>query len=126
MRIFKAKGFVRFQRRERIADQALVATAGRMNDGLIDADLGSGLVKQRVARTGQGKSGGFRTVIAYRRGDRAVFLFGFAKNDIDSIDDHELHIFKRRAQALLAMNGVQLSELIATGDLTEIENEEAG
>src|ERR1700683_1838925 len=58
--------------------------------GLIDADLGSGLLKQRVARAGEGRSGGYRTIIAYRAGDRAVFLYGFAKNERDNIGDDEL------------------------------------
>ena len=56
MRIFKAKGFSRFQRRERIVDQTLLTAIRRATDGLVDADLGGGLIKQRVARPGQGKS----------------------------------------------------------------------
>ena len=78
-----------------------------------------------VLASGGGKSGGYRTVIAFRRGQRAVFLFGFSKNELENIDDEELHVFRTRAQALLEMNGIQISKLIAAGDLTEIENEEA-
>lgn len=63
VRVFKVKGFARFQRRERIADSALARVVRNAEDGLVDADLGGGLVKQRIARPGQGKSGGFRTVI---------------------------------------------------------------
>jgi hypothetical protein len=80
VRIFKLKGFARFQRRERIADAALVKALADIAAGLVDADLGGGLIKQRVARPGQGKSGGYRTLLAYRRGERAVFLYGFAKS----------------------------------------------
>ena len=76
MRIYKVKVFARFQRRERIEDGALAKAVRAAEDGLIDADLGGGLIKQRVARPGQGKSGGYRTVIVYRRGDLAVFLLG--------------------------------------------------
>jgi hypothetical protein len=65
------------QRRERIADTALLEAMRMAERGLVDADLGGGLIKQRIARPGQGKSGGFRTLIAYRRGERAVFQFGF-------------------------------------------------
>ena len=90
MRIHKVRGFARFQRRELIADSALIVAIGRANDGLVDADLGGGLLKQRIARPGQGKSGGYRTVIAFRRGDLAIFLFGFAKSDSDNIDGDEL------------------------------------
>ncbi|MSO77769.1 MAG: type II toxin-antitoxin system RelE/ParE family toxin [Alphaproteobacteria bacterium] len=89
MRVYKLKAFARFQRRERIADKVLAKAVRVAEDGLVDADLGGGLIKQRVARSGQGKSGGYRTVIAYRRGDRAVFLFGFAKNERANLDDDD-------------------------------------
>jgi hypothetical protein len=80
VRVYKLKAFARFQRRERIADRALAKAMQSAEQGLVDADLRGGLIKQRIARPGQGKSGGYRTVIAYRRGDLAVFLYGFAKN----------------------------------------------
>jgi hypothetical protein len=79
MRVYKIKGFMRFQRRERIADTTLAEAILAAERGLVDADLGGGLIKQRIARPGQGKSGGFRTLIAYRRSERAVFLFGFCE-----------------------------------------------
>ncbi|MSO71943.1 MAG: hypothetical protein EXQ88_08065 [Alphaproteobacteria bacterium] len=78
-RVYKLKAFAHFQRREGIADTALIKAVRSGEADLVDADLGGGIIKQRVARSGQGKSGGFRTVIAYRRGSRAVFLFGFAQ-----------------------------------------------
>ena len=81
MRLFKLKAFARFQRREGIADTVLSKAMVSVEKGIIDADLGGGLIKQRVARPGQGKRGGFRTIIAYRRGNRAIFLFGFAKSE---------------------------------------------
>jgi hypothetical protein len=73
MRIYKLKAFARFQRRERITDRALAKAVQSAERGLVGANLGGGLIKQRVARPGQGKSGGYRTVVVYRRGDRAVF-----------------------------------------------------
>jgi hypothetical protein len=79
VRLFKLKAFARFQRQEGIADKTLSKAIGSAEGGLVDADLGGGLIKQRVARPGQGKRGGFRTIVAYRRGSRAVFLFGFAQ-----------------------------------------------
>jgi len=62
----------------------------RAERGLVDADLGGGVIKQRVARPGQGRSGGYRVLLAYRRKTRAVFLFAFAKSERDNIDDNEL------------------------------------
>ncbi len=124
MRAYKVKGFVRFQRRERIADAALVEAILAAERGLVDADLGGGLIKQRIARPGQGKSGGFRTLIAYRRSERAVFLFGVAKNERDNVDDDELETLRERGQVFLALSTGQLARLLAEGDLTEVEYDE--
>jgi hypothetical protein len=124
MKVYKIKGFVRFQRRERIADKALTEAILAAERGLVDADLGGGLIKQRIARPGQGKSGGFRTLIAYRRSERAVFLFGFAKNERDNVDDDELETLRERGQIFLALSTGQLARLLAEGDLTEVEYDE--
>jgi hypothetical protein len=84
LRIFKTKWFVRYARHERISDTSLSNAIERAGRGIIDGDLGCGVIKQRVARTGQGRSGGYRLLIAYRAGDRAIFLYGFAKNERDN------------------------------------------
>ena|SRR5438552_2179859 len=89
VRIFKMKTLARFTKREAISDESLVAAIENARRGLIDADLGGGLIKQRVARPGQGKRGGFRMLIGLRS-DRAIFLFGFAKNEREDIDDKQL------------------------------------
>ncbi|MBI1208027.1 MAG: type II toxin-antitoxin system RelE/ParE family toxin, partial [Azospirillum sp.] len=90
MRIFKTRWLVRFARRERIADDSLKEAIARAARGLVDADLGGGIIKQRVARAGQGRSAGYRMLIAYRAEDRAVFLYGFAKHERDNIGPDEL------------------------------------
>jgi hypothetical protein len=115
------KGIARFQRRERIADTALARAVRAAEDGLIDADLGGGVVKQRIARAGQGKRGGFRTVIAHRLGERAIFLLGFAKNERDNIDDDELDEVKVLARGYLALSGDQIAALVAGDELMEVE-----
>ena len=99
MRVFKEKGFARFQRKERISDTALCKAVRDMAAGLIDADLGHGLIKQRVARPGQGKRGSYRTIIAYRVKKRAVFLFGFAKSGKANLDADELDELAKRGAA---------------------------
>jgi hypothetical protein len=98
VRIFKTKLFARFARRERIPDSSLAEAIWRAGQGLVDANLGGGLIKQRVAREGQGRSGGHRTLIAYRSGDFAIFLFGFAKRDRDNIDADELNVLQLTAR----------------------------
>jgi hypothetical protein len=119
-RIYKLKGFARFQRKERIGDATLLKAVHGLEAGLIDADLGGGLVKQRLARAGKGKSGGYRVVIAFRRGDRAVFLYGFAKSERSNIDADELDEFRRLALAYLEMTAKQIARLLAENELSEV------
>ena len=122
MRIFKLKAFTRFQRRERIADKSLVKAVRDADAGIIDAELGGGIIKQRVARPGQGKSGGFRTVIAYRQGVRAVYLFGFAKNERANLDVAELAFWQQIGRDYLALNEKLVEAAIATEELSEVEH----
>jgi hypothetical protein len=124
LRLYKLKAFARFQRRERIADRSLGKAVKTAEDGLVDADLGGGLIKQRVARQGQGKSGGFRTLIAYRRGDRAVFLFGFAKSERDSLGDDELVYWRGVGRTYLGLGDERIEAAIAAGELIEVSYEE--
>jgi len=120
VRVFKRKPFARFQRRERIDDAALAKAVRNIGEGLIDADLGGGLVKQRVARKGQGKSGGFRTIIAFRASARAVFLYGFAKSDRDNIDDDELEDLRKQGRAWLGLSEDKIEAAIADEELQEV------
>ena len=125
MRIYKLKGFARFQRRERIADAALAEAVAGAERGLVDAELGGGLIKQRVARPGRGKSGGFRTLIAYRRGQRAVFLFGFAKSERANIDADELEAWRQVGRAYLGLDDKGIAAAIAANELKEVGHDEA-
>jgi hypothetical protein len=122
--IFKLRGFARFQRKERISNAMLRKAIEGAETGLIDADLGGGLIKQRLARAGQGKSGGYRTVIALRRADRAVFLYGFAKNERGNIDEDELEEFRQLARGYLGLSLKQIAALVAANELTEVTNDE--
>lgn len=119
-RLFKTKAFGRFQRRERIADEMLCEAVARAERGLVDADLGHGLIKQRVARRGQGRSGGFRTIIAYRSGHRAVFLHGFAKNRTANIADDDLRDLAAFGSLLLAMSDDGIEAMIVGDELREV------
>lgn len=88
--------------------------------GLIDADLGSGIIKQRIARPGQGKSSGYRTLVLYLTGQKAFFVYGFAKNQRDNIREDELVAFKLMAEHVLALNEPQLDQLIAQQQFFEV------
>ena len=120
LRIYKLKAFARFQRREGIADVGLAKAVRNAEDGLVDADLGGGLIKQRVARAGQGKSGGYRTVLAFRRGERSVFLYGFAKSERANIDDDELEALRDIARTYLELDVKKIEAAIAAGELLEV------
>ena len=120
MRVFKTKWLVRFARRERITDHSLSEAIDRAACGQIDADLGGGLIKQRVARQGQGRSGGYRMVIAYRAGTRAVFLYAFAKNERENIDTDELLTLREIGASWLAANTQQIAHALAEGILQEV------
>lgn len=85
MKVYRNRWFQRFARREKIKDAQLCEAVARAEKGLIDADLGGGLIKQRVARPGAGKSGGYRTLVFFRAGTRSVFAFGFAKSERDKL-----------------------------------------
>jgi hypothetical protein len=89
----------KFARKQRISDEALCEAIARAEAGLVDADLGGGLLKQRVARAGGGKSGGYRTLVAFRAETRAVFVFGFAKSDQDNIDEDDARELKEAGEA---------------------------
>ena len=121
MRVFKTKPFTRFASHERIADDELLEAVDRATRGLIDADLGGGVVKQRLARQGQGKSGGFRTIILFRQEDKAFFVFGFAKNDMANIKRDELKAFRMLAETLLGLGGDDLAAAMKNGTVTEIK-----
>ena len=121
MRIYQTKWFARYARRERIADQSLREAVGRAGRGLVDADLGGGLIKQRVGRAGQGRSGGYRMLIAYRVGDRAVFLYAFAKRERENIGADELLTLREIAAAWVTADNRRIAQALAEGALQEIE-----
>ncbi len=89
----------------------------------MDADLGGGVIKQRVARAGGGKSGGFRTIILLRSGERAFFVRGFAKNELDNIRDDELAALKLLAAQMLAYDDAALARALEAGILMEVRDD---
>jgi hypothetical protein len=120
MQVYLTKWMVRFSRRENITHASLRDAIERAERGLIDADLCGGLIKQRVARPGKGRSGGYRTIIAYRRGTRAFFLFGFAKSDRSNIRQDEIAELRK-----IGANWLSASEEIIAEALDGNELEEA-
>ncbi len=122
--IFKTRWLERFARKEKIGDAVLVDAVARAENRQVDAELGGGVIKQRIARPGRGKSGGYRTVILFRRGVRAVFIYGFAKSDRANIDADEAKQFKEAARHVLQLTEKQIHELVKNGDFVEVRYEQ--
>lgn len=121
MRIFVTKPFARFADRENIDNDTLREAVDRAERGLVDADLGSGVIKQRIARRGQGRSGGYRSIILFRFASRAIFAHGFAKKDQSNVSAVELRTFRLLAKTMLDMDEAALSAATRNGTIMEIE-----
>jgi hypothetical protein len=122
LRLFKSRWFQRFARKEGIEDEVLRDAVARAEKGQIDADLGGEVIKLRIARAGQGRSKGYRTIIFFRRGDKAFFEYGFAKSQRANINDDEKEKYKEAAKHVLALTEMQLAELLQRGDFMEVKS----
>ena len=119
-RVFKTRHFTRRMRKTELTDVALCSAVAEMAQGLIDADLGGGVVKKRVGLAGCGKRGGARTLVATNKGNRWFFVYGFEKNDRANISDDELDALQNIARELLSRTVGQLDAAIEDGSLQEI------
>lgn len=124
MRILKNRWFAKFTHKQEITDTVLIGAIRRAEAGLIDADLGGGVIKQRVARQGAGKSGGYRTIILFRAAERSVFVFGFAKSGQANLTPRELREFRDAAAITLAFTDSQIKAEIDAGHLIEVQDEQ--
>jgi hypothetical protein len=111
--VYKGKAFVRFARKAHITDADLWQAAQRANDGLIDADLGGGVIKQ--------KSGGSRSIILFKKNNRAVYVYGFEKKDAANIDRRELEAFRELAEVILGYTDVEIEQRVNDGVLFNVE-----
>jgi hypothetical protein len=123
MRIFKTKPFSRFARHEDMKDAVLRDAIRRADQGLIDADLGGGVVKLRIPRRGHGRSGGYRSIVLLRRGERAFFVYGFAKKARANISQEELAAFRALASELLGLDDPAIDAAKANGAILEITDD---
>lgn len=121
MRIFKLASFDKFAQKQHISDESLRSAVERAEKGLIDADLGGGVIKQRISRKGKGKRGGFRTIIIFRSMKRAFFVYGFAKNEQENIRRDEETALKKLAPYLLNLREEDINELIEDGAYREVK-----
>lgn len=121
-RAFKTKIFAKWMRKTSLKDQDLLFAITEMEAGLIDADLGGNVYKKRIALAGMGKSAGARTLVAGKFSRKWFFLFGFAKNEKDNINDDELVHLQGAASRLLCLTDEDIEEAILAGELKELIN----
>ena len=121
MVIYKTRWFDRWARKQGLTTPALCDAVHEMVNGLFDADLGGGLFKKRIARSGQGKSGGYRTLVATNRGNRWVFVYGFPKNERSNIDRDEEEALKKLAAHLLSLTAQAVTKAKQAGELIEVD-----
>ena len=120
LRFFKLRNFERFAIKEGIADEALKDVVAQMEAGQINANLGGLVYKQRLARPGEGKSGGYRVLLFYRQGERVFFAFGFAKASMANISQKDLTILKEQAKVLMQQPEEALGIMLKNGIIIEI------
>ncbi len=122
MGVFKTKEFARFARKAGLPDRAVAEAARAIGHGQWDADLGGGVFKQRIAREGGGKSGGFRTIIVFKTGRHSFVVHGFAKNAKANVSAAELKALKKLATTLLGLDAAALGYATAAGELIEVSD----
>lgn len=120
MRIFKTSEFLKWAKKENVTDKVIKKAVSEMQAGLIYAELGDGLCKQKIARPNEGKRGGHRTLVAFKRNDRAIFVFGFSKSDRENIAEDEERLYRELAQFYLNLSNEQLNKMIDGKRLIEV------
>ena len=121
MKILSTKWFNKWAKKSKLTDNDLVEAVSNLESGLSTANLGSHLFKVRVKKEHGGKSSGFRTMVVYQENNKAIFLYGFEKNEKINIDNSELQYFKKFGNDLLAMNHRQVEKFIEQKILFNIE-----
>lgn len=120
MKIYKFKSFSKWMTHENIDDESLKQAAREIEAGLVEANLGSGLFKKRLSSNGRGKRGGFRVLLAYKTDERIIFMFGFAKNERENINDQQLIVLKRLSKEYLSLAENGIAELVSKNYLCEV------
>ena len=121
MKKLSTKWFKKWAKKSKIKDQDLLDAVDNLIKGLSTVDLGSNLFKIRVKREHSGKSSGFRTIVVYKENEKAIFLYGFGKNEKDNISKTELLYFKKLGNDFLTLDENQIKQLIEAKSLFDIE-----
>jgi hypothetical protein len=121
VKIFKHRLFHNWAKSEELADDILWLAINEIEKGLYEANLGGGLYKKRIAISGKGKRSGYRTLVAYKKGEKAFFIYGFSKNTQSNITESELKIYRRLAKDILEMDSTMIKKMVSNGKLVEVK-----
>jgi len=124
--VYLSKAFTRLARREGLTDVHICQAVAEMNTGLIDANLGAGLFKKRIAMPGQGKRGSWRALLGFQAGKKAFFLYLFPKNSRDDIEGNEMKALKRLTRYYLTLKPGEIKTALQCGELNEVNCNEKG
>jgi len=123
MTVLMTKAFARFARKAGLTSDSLTRAAADVAEGAFDADLGGDVYKQRVARAGEGKSGGFRTIIMFKVGGHSFFAHGFAKSEKANVRPKELKALKKLAMVLLGLSDAEIENAMGAGEFVKVEDD---
>jgi hypothetical protein len=126
VRIFKTKWFNRFANKEGITDNELKEVVKQLENGQFYADLGGGVYKMELARKGEGKHGGYRSIVMFKSEFRTFFVYCFPKSKKDNIEDDDLRYYKKQAKERFSLTDEQINEWLKNNTLIEIVQEEEG
>lgn len=125
MKVYKTNLFNKWAKKEKLNDVVLIKMIEEMKEGLIDAQLGAGLVKKRIPKSGHGKRGSYRSLLAFKVDRRAILLIGYSKSETDNITHDEKEVFKELCKIYLSMNHRQIERMCKTKKLIEVKYEKA-
>ncbi len=120
LRIFKTRWFERFAKKHAIGDLILRDAIERVEKGLVDADLGNGVIKLRIARPGEGRSSGYRVIVLLKRKEYSFFVYGYSKSNRENIKKDEEQAFRNMAHHVLALSDPEIRLLLEKNEFVEV------
>ncbi len=124
MEIYKNKLFHQWSKEECLSDKALIDAISEMVNGIYDANLGGYIYKKRIAIRGKGKRGSLRTIIAYKAEDKAIFIYGYAKNNKSNVSVKEELALKKLAKIYFSYGVNEIKKAVQMNELIEVYDEE--
>lgn len=115
------KHFSKWASKQKIPKKELASALAEVQAGNFGANLGGHIYKKRIRLERQGKSGGGRMIICYKKNDWAIFIHGFAKNEKSNLSPRELNAFKELAKILLVLSPEDIAVAINNGDFIEVK-----